>query len=207
MIILGTTGLPKAAIQTHGRTATAFKMWTRINGFNKNTRIYTPMPLYHSTAMILAIGCSWNSQATVIIGRKFSVSTFWKDVKQHDANVIQYVGEVLRYLLAAPPSAGDKDHNVKMAYGNGCRPDVWNRFRDRFGIPVISEFFASSEGNGSLYNYNGNSLGAGAVGHEGTLATAGRKNVQTIVKVDPLTEDVFRSPEGWCVRVSTIVLL
>jgi len=68
--------------------------------------------------------------------------------------VIQYVGEVLRFLLAVPPSPRDKQHKVEMAYGNGCRPEVWNAFRERFGVRVISEFFASSEGNGSLLNYN-----------------------------------------------------
>ncbi|KDE05315.1 hypothetical protein MVLG_04346 [Microbotryum lychnidis-dioicae p1A1 Lamole] len=196
----GTTGLPKAAIVTHGRSATAFKMWTRINHFGTKTRIYTPMPLYHSTAMLLAIGAAWNAGATVIIGRKFSASTFWKDVRESNANVIQYVGEVLRYLLALPPSALDKEHNVKLAYGNGCRPDVWNKFRDRFGVDVISEFFASSEGNGSLYNYNGNNFGAGAVGHEGTLAGWARRVKQAIVKVDSLTEEPYRNEKGFCVR-------
>jgi acyl-CoA synthetase (AMP-forming)/AMP-acid ligase II len=96
-------------------------MWTHINHFDTSSRIYTPMPLYHSTAALLAVGTSWNAGSTVIIGRKFSASTFWKDVRAADANVIQYVGEVLRFLLAVPPSKEDKAHKVKMAYGNGCR--------------------------------------------------------------------------------------
>lgn len=129
-----------------------------------------------SNSALLAVGTAWKAGSTVIIGRKFSATTFWlvtfscflsdpqlnpqklilpflisrrtrrKDVRASKANVIQYVGEVLRYLLAAEPNALDKEHNVDMAYGNGCRPDVWNKFRDRFGVRVISEFFASSEG-------------------------------------------------------------
>jgi acyl-CoA synthetase (AMP-forming)/AMP-acid ligase II len=98
-------------------------MWTRLNSFDSSTRIYTPMPLYHSTAALLAIGVSWNAGSTVIIGRKFSATTFWKEVRESNANVIQYVGEVLRYLLAVEPNAMDKVHSVKLAYGNGCRPD------------------------------------------------------------------------------------
>ncbi|KAK4046689.1 hypothetical protein OIV83_005892 [Microbotryomycetes sp. JL201] len=198
----GTTGLPKAAIVTHGRSATAFNMWTHLNRFNDKTRIYTPMPLYHSTAALLAVGVAWTCGATVIIGRKFSASRFWEDVRQHDANVVQYVGEVLRYLLAVPPSPKDKEHNVKMAYGNGCRPDVWNKFRDRFGVQTIAEFFASSEGNGSLFNYNSNELGAGAVGHEGTLARFARRKKQVLVRVDPLTEEPARDKNGFCQRTN-----
>lgn len=104
-------------------------MYGHLNRFSPSSRIFTPMPLYHSTAALLAIGVGWHTGATVIIGRKFSASTFWKDVRDHDANVIQYVGEVLRYLLAVPPSPLDKQHKVTQAYGNGCRPDVWEKFR------------------------------------------------------------------------------
>lgn len=53
--------------------------------------------------------------------------------------------EIARYLLAVPPSPKDKEHKVRMAYGNGMRPDVWTKFRERYGVRVISEFFASSE--------------------------------------------------------------
>jgi hypothetical protein len=48
---------------------------------------------YHSTASVLAIATAWNSRSTVIIGRKFSATHFWRDVRATNANVIQYVGE------------------------------------------------------------------------------------------------------------------
>lgn len=73
----GSTGLPKLATCTHGRTKTGMILYSRINKFNENSRIYTCMPLYHSTAAILAIGVSWNCGAQVIIGRKFSATKFW----------------------------------------------------------------------------------------------------------------------------------
>ncbi|GAA5864950.1 hypothetical protein JCM8547_004245 [Rhodosporidiobolus lusitaniae] len=196
----GTTGLPKAALTLHGRCVVGFRCWTAINSFDRHSRIYTPMPLYHSTALILAVGLSWHSASTVIIGRKFSATRFWEDVRESKANVVQYVGEVLRYLLATPPSHLDKQHAVRLAYGNGCRPDVWEKFRERFGVQVISEFFASSEGNGSLFNHNSNSFGAGAVGSEGALLGLFQKNKQVIVRVDPLTEEPERTKEGMCVR-------
>lgn len=95
----------------------------------------------------------------------------------------------------------DKQHNVRLAYGNGCRPDVWNKFRDRFGVGVISEFFASTEGNGTLLNYNRNNFGSGAVGQEGKLAGWVRRFDQAILRVDPLTEEPERDAKGFCIRV------
>lgn len=78
------------------------------------------------------------------------------------------------------------------------------KFRERFGVQVIAEFFASSEGNGSLFNYNGNSRGAGAVGHEGTLSAFARRKKQAIVKVDAITEEPARGKDGFCIRVSSV---
>lgn len=39
---------------------------------------------------------------------------------------------------------------MRIAIGNGLRPDVWGPFRARFRIPLIVEFYASTEGNGMV---------------------------------------------------------
>jgi acyl-CoA synthetase (AMP-forming)/AMP-acid ligase II len=69
------------------------------------------------------------------------------EVRETQATVIQYVGETCRYLTVAPsefdPVTGenlDKKHRVRAAMGNGLRPDVWDRFKERFGIDVSSMF-------------------------------------------------------------------
>ena len=61
------------------------------------------------------------------------------------STIIQYVGETCRYLTVAPPEIDpvtgenlDKKHCVRVAVGNGLRPDVWDKFKERFGIEVWS---------------------------------------------------------------------
>ncbi|PWN48564.1 putative FAT1-long-chain fatty acid transporter [Violaceomyces palustris] len=196
----GTTGLPKAALCSHGRMGSGIVVWPYANDFKKSDRIYTPMPLYHSSALFLCVGASWVSGSTVIIGRKFSARKYWDEVRKNDATIVQYIGEIARYLLAVPPHADDKNHKVRMAYGNGMRPDVWEKFRERFGVRIIAEFFAASEGNGGMINYNTGPFGAGAVGRFGRLASKIRPDFK-IIKVDPITEDVYRDPKtGLCVE-------
>lgn len=39
--------------------------------------------------------------------------------------------------------------------GNGLRKDIWEKFRDRFDIPQIVEFFGASEGTAATFNVNG----------------------------------------------------
>ena len=71
---------------------------------------------------------------SVAIGKKFSVSGFWRDIRDSKSTMFIYVGETARYLLAAPPSPDDKNHNIRLMYGNGMRPDVWPKFQERFGM-------------------------------------------------------------------------
>lgn len=179
------------------------------------------MPLYHGTAAILAVCTGFSSGHTVCIGRKFKATKFWDEVRSSRANTIQYVGETLRYLLAVPPNENDKKTGVKAAFGNGCRPEVWKLFRERFDIPVICEFFGATEGqsfylycwlkrlirstaNTALVNYNTNDFGAGAIGREGLMTRLLKRNTQVILRIDPITEKVARGENGLCIRVSII---
>ena len=77
---------------------------------------------------------------------------------------IVYIGELCRYLVNSPPAPNPEDetkHKVRMAFGNGMRPEVWDHFKSRFRIPEIMEFYGSTEGNVSLFNFDGQS---GAIG-------------------------------------------
>ena len=88
----------------------------------------------------------------MVLARKFSVRTFWKDVATNECTVVQYVGELCRYLVHAPPSEHEHSHRVRLFFGNGLRPEIWSRLVSRFGIPRVGEVYASTEGNANLAN-------------------------------------------------------
>ncbi|KAG0204105.1 hypothetical protein BGX28_003866 [Mortierella sp. GBA30] len=195
----GTTGLPKAGRFSHSRAALAPQFWSRFYKFTENDRIYLSLPLYHSAAAVLGMVVAWSSGATVILARKFSTTHFWEDCRTYNATVIQYIGEICRYLLSAPESPQDKVHSIRLAHGNGMRPDVWTRFRDRFGIPLIGEWYASTEGTGALMNYNTGPSGTGAIGYRGSLASMLDKGLK-IAKFDIQTEELIRDKNGLCIE-------
>lgn len=80
------------------------------------------------------------------------------------------------------------------------RPDVWSKFRERFNIPKICEFYAATEAPTSLFNVNTGEMGAGAVGFRGRLFRMLRSEVQ-IIKIDPISEEPVRGKDGLCVKV------
>lgn len=144
----GTTGMPKASIQTHKRWLASMNWFGKINGdFTENDVIYVCIPFFHSNALIISWASAFSSGAALAIRRKFSVSAFWQDIKKYDATAFVYIGEICRYLLNAEKSDLDTTHRVTKIIGNGMRPDVWQEFKSRFNIPTIYEFYSASESN------------------------------------------------------------
>ncbi|KAM6524527.1 hypothetical protein FALCPG4_010137 [Fusarium falciforme] len=80
------------------------------------------------------------------LARKFSASRFTAQLVESGATRMLYVGELCRYLVAAPPSPYDQAHRCIVALGNGLHRDVWIKFQKRFRIPEIREVYHSTEG-------------------------------------------------------------
>jgi solute carrier family 27 fatty acid transporter 1/4 len=55
-----------------------------------------------------------------------------------------------RYILAVPPKPEDKQHKLRLIYGNGLRPQIWTAFVERFNIPCVAEFYGATEGNANI---------------------------------------------------------
>jgi acyl-CoA synthetase (AMP-forming)/AMP-acid ligase II len=159
------------------------------------------MPLYHSSAALLGLLSVLQGGASISLGAKFHRTTFWDDVRSTNATVIQYVGETCRYLMSAPPSPLDKQHKVRLAFGNGLRPDVWPKFKERFGIDTISEFYAATEGPAAMWNKSRNSYTEGAVGMSGLLAKAIGSASQVIALDIDTNTQIRDSKTGLCIPV------
>jgi acyl-CoA synthetase (AMP-forming)/AMP-acid ligase II len=198
----GTTGLPKAAVVSWAKVFITGAFTSRWIGTKTSDIYYISMPLYHSTATLMGFGHVLAAGATLALGRKFSTSQFWNEVRKHNATIIMYVGETCRYLLSAPPSPLDRQHNVRIAFGNGLRPDVWNRFKDRFGVPTIAEFYGATEGSFATWNLSRNDFTVGAIGRNGWLYSLALSRSVVLVEVDMETDEPLRDPKsGFCKRV------
>ncbi|XP_075432242.1 long-chain fatty acid transport protein 2-like isoform X4 [Ascaphus truei] len=148
-----------------------------------------------STALF--IYTSGTTGATCVIRSKFSASQFWNDCRKYDVTVFQYIGELLRYLCNTPKKDNDRDHCVRIALGNGVRPDIWKEFLHRFGEIRIDEFYAATEGNVAFFNYTGK---FGAIGRSNCIQRFFRPF--ELIKYDVETEEPVRNHSGHCVRVS-----
>ena len=159
----GTTGLPKAARVHHARARTYMRAFAGGTATTPEDRVFNVLPLYHSTGGLVGLGPALLNGGRAIIRKKFSASTFWTDAKDSGATVFVYIGELCRYLVNCPPHEDERAHKIRLAFGNGLRPDVWPDFQSRFAIPNILEFYGSTEGNVSVFNFDGKQGSIGRV--------------------------------------------
>ena len=194
MYTSGTTGLPKAAIVAHTRALYYLQVFAVAAHASPKDRMMMVLPLYHATGGLCGVGCALSQGGAVIVRRKFSASAFWADAAEHGATMFMYVGELCRFLVAAEPSPAEKKHKIRVAIGNGLRPDVWPRFAERSGIKRIMEFYGATEGNVGFLNLDSK---PGAIGRIPPFLKH-RFNA-TLVKFDIEAEKPVRDAKGRCI--------
>ncbi|XP_054859660.1 long-chain fatty acid transport protein 1 [Eublepharis macularius] len=190
----GTTGMPKAAIVVHSRYYRIAAFGYYAYRMTPNDIIYNCLPLYHSAGNIMGVGQCLIHGLTVVIRKKFSASRFWDDCVKYKCTIIQYIGEICRYLLNQPVREAEMQHQVRLAIGNGLRPTIWEDFTQRFRIKQIGEFYGATECNCSIANLDGK---VGACGFNSRILP----NVYPIrlVKVNEETMELIRGPNGLCI--------
>ena len=188
----GTTGLPKAANISHSRLLRIMAGFAAVTDAKPDDRMYVTLPLYHATGGICAVGSMLWVGGCSVIAEKFSARHFWSDIVTQKCTQFAYVGEMCRYLLAAPPSLNDTAHHLRGCFGNGLRGDIFEAFRDRFRLPRIREFYAATEGNISLVNFDSK---PGAVGRIPPWAKS--KLRVRIIEFDIETEQPLRGIDGF----------
>jgi fatty-acyl-CoA synthase len=193
----GTTGMPKAANISHFRLLEWSYWFAGMMDTQPADRMYNCLPLYHSTGGVVAIGALLVNGGSVVIRPSFSASRFWDDVIATECTLFQYIGELCRYLVNTPSQPNETRHRLRLCCGNGLQPDIWETFQSRFNIPRILEFYASTEGNVSLYNCEGK---VGAIGRVPPFLS--HSFPVALIRSDAAGEPQ-RDAEGFCIRCAT----
>ena len=187
----GTTGLPKAAVLSNRRYLMSAAMSAQAGlRCTPDDRIYICLPLYHGTGLMIGVGASFGSGASMFIRRRFSASNFLREVREQGATCLVYIGELCRYLCNTPRAPDDHDNPLTRMIGNGLRPDVWMEFKERFGVKRIAEFYGASEGNVAFANLLNKDCTVGMTSSKIAL-----------VRYDVDADEIVRDDAGHCIEV------
>lgn len=198
----GTTGLPKAAVIKHMRFISCAAIMNNMLPIkNDDDTMYYYLPLYHIAGGVLGVSNSIIYGVTGAVATKFSATNFWSECIKFECTVTQYIGEICRYLYAQPPKDVDRQHSLRMMYGNGLRPQLWVDFKNRFGIKNMRELYGSTEGNANIMNIDNK---VGCVGFIPTISRVSPAIARFIynlnlIKVDEETGEPLRDKNGLCI--------
>jgi len=186
----GTTGVPKAAIFPNAKIAAAsFNISNTGYRMTSDDCLYNCLPLYHSTGLMLGLAAVIYSGASVFVRRKFSASLFWKEAQKYQTTTFIYVGELCRYLSFQEPCEDEINNPIRAMVGNGLRPDLWDCFRNRFGVERICEIYGASEGACMFMNGLNKDKTIGM-----TNATV------ALLKYDVASDELIKSDNGFCIE-------
>jgi fatty-acyl-CoA synthase len=191
----GTTGMPKAANINHYRIMLASCAFAGVMDTKATDRMYDCLPMYHTAGGVVATGALLHRGGSVVVREKFSAREFWDDVVRYECTLFQYIGELCRYLLHSPPSPNETRHNIRLACGNGLRPELWPQFQERFRVPHILEFYGATEGNVNIFNFEGK---VGAVGRVPWFVA--HRFPIAVVRFDVERGVPVRNEKGFCER-------
>ena len=189
----GTTGVPKAAICPNQKILAASVNIT-IAGYriNETDCMHNSLPLYHSTGLMLGICAVIQAGASTFIKRKFSASSFWDEVQKYNTTALVYIGELCRYLANSDPTPVEQNNPLKVMVGNGLRPDVWDIFKERFGVNRIVEIYGASEGNALFTNLLNKDK------------TIGMTNADVaLIEYDVAEDEILKGDDGFCKKILT----
>ena len=186
----GTTVVPKAAIFPNAKiVAASFNISNTGYRMTHEDRLYNCLPLYHSTGLMLGLAAVIHSGASVFVRRKFSASMFWKEAQRYQTTTFIYVGELCRYLSFQEPCEDEKNNPIRAMVGNGLRPDLWDCFRDRFGVERICEIYGASEGACMFMN---------GLNKDKTIGMTNATVV--LLKYDVASDELIKNDDGLCIE-------
>jgi crotonobetaine/carnitine-CoA ligase len=148
----GTTGAPKAVMQTHRTymlTAEAFPWWL---GLTASDRLLCTLPLFHINAQAYSTMGALACGAGLALTQRFSASRFWDDVRRHGATQVNAVGAMIHILAAAEPRSSDREHGLRLCYSALAFPEAQHRaFEERFGVEMLVGYGLSETTFGTVW--------------------------------------------------------
>ena len=150
MYTSGTTGPSKGVMLCHRGLLAFTANHVRHCGVTRDDVCYTCLPLFHAIALILTTLGGLLAGAKVVIGRHFSASTFWDEIRTSGATYASITGSIAQILMKQPRVPGEPDHRLRVVYAIPAPAAIYEDFERRFGTRFI-EAYGATDGQIPVY--------------------------------------------------------
>lgn len=148
----GTTGRPKAVVHSQGGFVMAGLNVAAAHRLGAEDRALCAVPLYHTNALTFILTAVLASGGSLVIPRRFDVTTFWDVVVRHRCTWIPLVPSLIAQLLSRTERPAGTLGHVRFVRSSSAplAPARHREFEARFGLALI-EGMGSSEGGAGYF--------------------------------------------------------
>jgi len=146
----GTSGVSKGVVLNHRANFRLAHAMIDNPGMRDGEVVYTTFPLFHIAARYVSVLVAMILNGRAVVHRKFSASRYWDICRTEKITAIHYLGTLPMMIWNQPPKPDDADTSVRLAYGAGMPPEIWDAYEKRFGLRVY-ELYGSTEQGAVTY--------------------------------------------------------
>jgi len=143
MYTSGTTGPSKGVMLSQYGLVGFGSKYTEITALTNDDVVLNYSPFHHVSGKLLALACL-AADARMVLADRFSVSSFWSDVRAEGITNFVAIGGVCNMLCGAPPRDDDADNPVRTVYAVPAPSQLYEEFERRFGLKLV-EAYGSTE--------------------------------------------------------------
>ncbi len=140
LLTSGSTGVPKAVELTEDRLLHVARAVARHNRLTPADRGFSPLPLFHINAQVVALLASLEAGAALLVSRRFRRHGFWEDAAAQDVTWINAVPAILTILAAQPVPVRPPRLRFIRSASAPLPVAVRHRIEARAGVPVVESY-------------------------------------------------------------------
>ncbi len=148
----GTTGLPKGVMHAQRNIITAGEVFVERMYLQPAERMLCVLPFFHINALLYSLMGAAAAGATLIVVPRFTASRFWEIAEHSRATEVNIIAAVGQILARRPRSEFRPGHRIQKIYGAPISQDIYEIFREEFGVSVLIEGYGLTETPGVCSN-------------------------------------------------------
>jgi crotonobetaine/carnitine-CoA ligase len=137
----GTTRKPKAVMITHAMCLRSGLDAVHCLWLQPGEKCLTALPLFHVNAQAMSLFGALTTGGTLVLIEEFRASKFWSQVRAHGATQTAVLVTQLRTLIAQPPAADERDHQLRrLFFAINVTDQEKEAFESRYGVTLINGY-------------------------------------------------------------------